>query len=145
MFPKELRPGMILRHARFYVDRDTGEFKPKFLVVLACSRGGDIVVRLLTSRQHGRPEQPPCYHGDPYPGFYLGVLGLPLVKKSWLDLRGLDDVDSTELTRLLVAGEVTVVKELAVDVLHAALNCSAAAMDTTTRQERAIRDQIAAL
>lgn len=73
--PADLPPGTVLHHSRFYLDKATGEYKPKFLVLLAPMRGGDWVVRLLTS-QHAdvRPEHPPCHHGDPYPGFHLGVL-----------------------------------------------------------------------
>ena len=56
---------------------------------LAVLPGGDLVGRDLTSRAHGRPVAPPCYHGDPYPGFYLGILGGQLQRESWLDLRTL--------------------------------------------------------
>lgn len=145
--PKGLRPGTILLHRRFYADRN-GELKPKYLVLLAPMRGGDAVVRLLTSQHAGiRPEQPPCFHGDPYPGFYLGVLDASqgLGKKSWLDLRGLEDADGVGLARLMEAGVVSVVMALPADVLRAALECAAGADDTTRVQEQALRDQLAAL
>jgi len=51
------------------LDPQTGELKSKVLLVLTTTGGGDVVWRLLTSRQYGRPEEPHCYHGDPYPGF----------------------------------------------------------------------------
>lgn len=44
-----------------------------------------------------RPRTPPCYHGDPYPAFYLGVPGGPLQNESWLDLRPLDDFDARDI------------------------------------------------
>ena len=56
--------GCVYYHRRFYVDRETGEFRDKFMLVPAETPGGDWVARLLTSRQYGRPESPPCYHGD---------------------------------------------------------------------------------
>lgn len=147
MLPKGLKPGTILRHSRFYADAN-GELQPKFLLVLAPTQGGDVVFRLLTS-QHAeiRPETPPCYHGNPYPGFYLGVIDASagLVRKSWLDLRPGDDFDGVELAKLLGAGTAVVVGALVVPALRAAMECAAGADDTTQAQERAIRDQLAAL
>jgi hypothetical protein len=69
--------------------------------------GSDVfVVRVLTSRPHGRPVEPPCYHGDPYPGFYLGILGGPLQRGSWVDLRALDDVDANDANNEKMRGEL---------------------------------------
>jgi len=146
--PADLPPGTVLHHSRFYLDTDTGEYKPKFLVLLAPMRGGDWVVRLLTSQHAGvRPEQPPCHHGDPYPGFYLGVLDPAngLGRKSWLDLRWLADADITDVARFLDAGVVSMVTALPIDVLKPALDCAARADDTTQAQGHALLDQLAAL
>ncbi|MDI1253194.1 hypothetical protein [Thermomonas sp.] len=114
---------------------------------MALTRGGDVVLRLLTSRQHGRPELPPCYHGDPYPGFYLGVINaaVGLGSKSWLDLRGLEDADGIDMSKDLAAAVSSVVAALDNASLKAALQCTAAADDTTQTQEWAIRDQLAKL
>lgn len=146
--PVDLSPGTVLHHSRFYLDTDTGEYRSKFLVLLAPMRGGDWVVRLLTS-QHAdvRPEQPPCHHGDPYPGFYLGVLDPAngLGRKSWLDLRGLEDAETVEISRLLGAGTATEVMALPIELLRPALACAANADDTTRAQEQALRDQLASL
>lgn len=143
-----LAPGTVLHHSRFYLDTGTNEYRPKFLVLLAPMRGGDWVVRLLTS-QHAdvRPEQPPCHHGDPYPGFYLGVLDPAngLGKKSWLDLRGLEDVDVADMSRALDARILTVATSLPADLLKPMLACAAGADDTTRAQEQALRDQLAVL
>lgn len=146
--PAVFPPGTVLHHSRFYLDTDTGEYKSKFLVLLAPMRGGDWVVRLLTSQHAGvRPEQPPCHHGDPYPGFYLGVLDPAngLGKKSWLDLRGLEDADAADMSRELEAGILTVAMALPADLLKSALACAAGADDTTRAQEQALRDQLAVL
>jgi len=142
-----LRPGTILHHPHFYADPETGELKPKFLFVLATTGSGDVVWRLLTSRQYGRPESPPCCHGDPYPGFYLGVIetSARLGKKSWIDLRFLDDGDGIEVVRLLDKGKLTKAIAICGTSLRAALECAAAADDTTRAQERTIRDQLAGL
>jgi hypothetical protein len=143
--PPGVTPGAIYRHARFYRDETTGELLPKYLAVLAALRGGDVVFRLLTSRPHGRRENPPCYHGDPYPSFYLAVLGSPLTEKSWLDLRGSEDFESGEFRSELAGKILQPVTRLSGAVLRAALECAAGAADTTYAQEQAIRDQLACL
>lgn len=140
-----MRPGEIYRHDGFYAAPQSGELEPKYVLVLAVMRGGDIVYRLLTSRQHGRPEVPPCFHGDPYPGFYLGVPGGPLGSKTWLDLRRQGDYDGDSFAMRLGEGRITYVLRLPNPLLCDALECAAAADDTTHAQERAMRDGLAAL
>ena len=87
------------RHEAF--DDETSELEAKYFLLLATLPEGDLVARLLTSRQHGRPESPACFHGHPYSSFYLGVLGGPLSAKSWLDFRYLEDFDGVEFQRRL--------------------------------------------
>lgn len=137
-----MRPGDICHHDRFYRSTETGELKRKYLVFLAKTVGGDWVSRLLTSQLHARPEVPPCYHGDPYPGYFLGVPGPPLGKKTWVDLRALDDVDPVRVDDLVHRGVMAQVNRLPDDVLLAVLECVAGANDTTVQQERALRDQL---
>jgi hypothetical protein len=140
-----VKAGQIFHHADFYLSRETGEWEPKYLVVLARTPGDDIVARLLTSRAHGRPENPPCYHGDPYPGFYLGVLGGPLGAKSWVDLRALPDLDVADFERKLKQQRASFITELSREVLQPLMDCVARADDTTRLQERSIRDTLASL
>jgi hypothetical protein len=141
-----LAPGSILLANDFYVDLATGQLLPKYLLVLAhARRSGDIVWRLLTSRAHGRPEAPACYHGDPYPSFYLGVI-LPeegLDRKTWLDLRALDDGDLGDVRADLASGKLRYVCELGSGLLRPACLYVAAADDTSTEQEASIRDHLA--
>ncbi|WP_257386495.1 hypothetical protein [Tahibacter caeni] len=85
--------GDICCHDQFYQDAN-GQLRPKYFLVPARTAQGDVIARLLTSRyREFRPVDPPCHHGDPYPGFYFGVLGGPLTRESWLDLRPFDDLD----------------------------------------------------
>ena len=140
-----MAPGGIYHHRQFYVDPETRSFRGKYMLVLAAAPGGDLIMRLLTSRPHGRPEQPRCYHGDPYPGFFLGVLGQPLDRPTWLDLRHLDDADSHIAQREAHKGLIQLVTTLPNVLFRAALECAAGANDTTRLQERSMRDQIAAL
>ena len=138
--------GEIYRHREFYTDSLSGALLPKFLLILALPQGGDVVARLLTSRHAGtRPEQPPCHHGDPYPGFYLGIPGSALTTKTWVDLRKLDDLDIDVFNGWLRKGDITLVTSLAPQQLRATLECAASADDTTRQQERSIRDAIAGL
>lgn len=131
--------GEVWRHDRFYLDRTTGEMLTKYMMVLAV-RGGDIVVRLLTSRRNGRSVMPECSHADPYPGHYLGVLGGELAKDSWLDLRSLDDFDVAYFYNKQQAGQMEHVHTLNGPALCSALLCAANADDTTRRQRDAIFD-----
>jgi hypothetical protein len=119
-----VQPGEIYRHEAFYAD-NTGELLPKYLVVLAVPPGDDLVARLLTSRQHGRPEQPPCYHGAPYGGFFLGIPGPPLTEKTWIDLRPFDDLDPAEFRKTLQRGMLSLIHTLPVAVLREVLDCVA--------------------
>lgn len=138
-----MQPGEVWRHERFYRNAETGRLEAKYLLCLARTPAGDFVARLLTSRAHGRPEQPRCYHGNPYPGFYLGVPGNPLTAKTWLDLRHLDDLDEFEVALKSRERALTPVMTLDQETLAAAIECVAGADDTTRYQEQALREQLA--
>lgn len=134
-------PGDIYRDAEFYVTA-AGELSPKYLIVLATPAGSDVIVRLLTSRSHGRPEVPPCYHGKPYGGYFVGILDKPLTQKSWIDLRYLDDLDPGDFRQGETAGRLAQVGQLSNELLRDIVLCVAAADDTTKRQERCLRDAL---
>lgn len=122
-----------------------GAIQAKYLLVLATPAGDDVIARLLTSQPHGRPETPPCYHGLPYGGYFLGILGPPLTRKSWVDLRHLDDLDLAGGRAEQARGILSRVAVLPTDVLCTVLECVAGADDTTRRQEKCLRDTLAAL
>lgn len=131
-----VKPGEVWRHDAYYLDGD--EFKVKYLLALAVLSDGDIVYRLLTSRQLDRPRAPMCYHGSPYPGFFLGVLGKELQKESWLDLRECEDMDSYAFGQLFREGLMACVGPISGEQFSVALDCAANADDTTKRQRNAI-------
>lgn len=142
----DLTAGVVLRHAAFYVNADTGELEPKFLLVLAAPPKDDIVYRLLTSRHAGlRPRDPPCHHGPPYPGFFIGVPAAPLGKPTWVDLRPCDDYDRWAFARDAADGVVKAVMQLDGALLRAAMACAAGSDDATRRQAKHIRDALASL
>lgn len=130
-------PGEIWRHDRYYLDSATGAWKTKYLLVMAV-RGGNVVHRLLTSRRNSRPYHPPCFHDDPYPGFYLGVLGDPLTQESWLDLRELEDLDAAYFVNKQQSGQMEIVGQLAHPLLCEAILCTANAQDTTRQQNASL-------
>ncbi len=133
-----VRHGQIYVHEDYYVDAN-GKFQPKFFLVVAAPANDDIVYRLLTSRQNGRPQEPTCYHGDPCPGFFLGEqLGGPLMKPTWLDLRSADDYEVGEFNKKCADNRIHFKLDLPRKILVEALRCTAQAPDTTRRQERHI-------
>lgn len=139
-----MRVGDVFHHAAFYLDGDSGELRGKYLLILALPARTDVVVRLLTSRYPElRPEA--CHHGPPYPGFFLDVPGAELKRKTWLDLRGQDDLDAEGFRGGIAKGTLRRVLRLHDDVLRGALDCAARADDTTGFQARHIQDALAAL
>lgn len=137
-------PGEIYRHDRFYRNEQR-EWQAKYLVVLAFTPGRDVIHRTLTSRQNGRPEAPPCYHGDPYPGYFLGMPGDPMTRSTWVDLRAMDDYDSNEFGTDIADGTLQLIITLPLPVICAVLSCAANAEDTTRQQHQALLDQKARL
>jgi hypothetical protein len=127
-------PGEIWRHSCYYVINAVP--KPKYLLVLAVA-GGDVVYRLTTSRKNDRPDDPACFHGDPYPGYFLGVIGSPrLTRPSWLDLRECDDHDLVEFNALVAANVLALEATLPHAILCPALLCATNAGDTTGLQTK---------
>lgn len=138
--------GHIYRDSEFYVDQESGELKPKYFLVLAAPAKFDIVIRLLTSRYAGvRPEDPACFHGDPYPGYFLGIPGGHLNSKTWLDLRKTEDLDPWDFARYQSEERIRDVGAIPAEQYKAVLTCAARADDTTRRQEQFIRDVLAIL
>jgi len=133
-------PGEIFRHSRFYRDHE-GIWQAKYLLILAFSPGRDIVYRLLTSEPHGRPTTPPCHHGNPYSGYFLGVPGAPMTRQTWLDLRAADDYDADCFTEHVSVGWLQFALNLPLVQFCEALSCAASAEDTTNQQSRAMFDQ----
>lgn len=136
--------GGIFHHEAFYADPDSGELLGKYLLLLALPRGNDIVFRVLTSR-HASHRPPGCHHGDPYPGFALGVPGGELSKLTWVDLRAQDDYDIDVFRGRFGRGLIRRVMQLDAGPLRAAMACAAAADDTSNHQARCIRDAMAEL
>jgi len=123
----------------FYTDPDTGAPLPKFVVVLAHAPGGDIVLRLLTSREALRP-QTACSHDSVRPGFFIGVVDAAsrLNKPTWIDLREFDDVEQARWDRLVRDGILTQLALIEQELLCEALLCAIGAPDTQRQQQNAM-------
>lgn len=122
-----------------YCPDEHGKPKTKYLLILGFDNG-ELVCRTLTSRSHGRPVDPACFHGYPYPSFYIGVLQLGgyLNKDSWLDLRENEDYPESEFKKKISAGKISYVMTLQHPGICELLNCAAYADDTTKRQKKSI-------
>lgn len=137
--PRDIEPGWIYHHSQFYRDQSR-KIKGKFFVVLATSTSDEVVARVLTSRSNGRIKDPPCFHGVPYPAYYIGDLDGVLKRETWVDLRAMDDLDASTLSALLADGIVEPLTNLPEEEFLNVLDCTASAEDTTRYQETLIRD-----
>lgn len=144
-----LNVGEVWRHACFYQNAESGEFLPKYMVVLAIRNDGDVIFRLLTSQSGQRQAHPSCYHGAPYPYYYLGIItpnGPHLNRETWLDLREQEeDFDARDFEKLVANGTLTLVHQFSHEVVCPLLACAAHAPDTTARQARLITNVRAAI
>jgi len=137
-------PAEVYRHDRYYRNEQQ-EWEAKYLVILAFTPGRDVIHRTLTSRRNGRPEAPPCYHGDPYPGYFLGIPGDSVTRPTWVDLRATDDYDSNDFDAAMANGTLQLTMTLPLPMICAVLSCAANAEDTTWQQHQALLDQKAQL
>lgn len=128
-----------LYHFPDYVFPDGGQ-RNKFVLLMGKTRADDWILARTTKQPHGRSHNPPCYLGDPYPGFYIDTAGGLLPQPTWLMLNRFDDYDSRDFDTKVAAGDVTVVGELPLNTFCQILECAARAQDATAAQERAMRD-----
>lgn len=135
--------GQVWLYHNYYPEPDNNQnFLPKFIVILGIHADGDVVCRVLTSKSTGRNEAPSCFHGNPYPGFYIGIPEPKghLCKPTWLDLREHDDYDQGVFLDLVNRGELTFHINLDDNSLPQILDCAANADDTTKRQANCIKN-----
>lgn len=140
-------PGQIWRDDCYYLDRQTGECQRKYLLVLAVdARSGDIVTAVFTSKPNGLVEQPPCNHGPPRAGYFVGTPRGVLARPTWVDFNSLQDLDAADLPRLQRSGRLSVLAQvLPVPLFCAVLRCLLQYDDLTGRQARLVGDVAAQL
>jgi hypothetical protein len=128
-----------LFHYPSYVFPD-GSQRDKYVLLMGQTRGSDWILARTTSRAYGRPQEPRCHHGNPYPSFYLDTASGALPLASWLALDRLDDHDADEFRARVKAGQIQPVGAIPRALLCEALSCAASADDTRSAQKRAMKD-----
>lgn len=138
--------GEIWRWAEFYRESQTGVWLPKFALVLGYTKGGDVVMRLLTSQETLRSKDG-CSHDSIRPGFYVGVIDAAgrLHEPSWVDLREFDDIEEPYWTRIVEIGQATLESRIPRQMMCDILLCAISAPDTQKIQQAAMYDARAKL
>jgi hypothetical protein len=132
---------------RYYLDRDTGEYKSKYVLILAVGPDGDDALSaVLTSKANGLREEPACDPGPPRAGYYLGVPGAGLHMPTWVDFSSAEDQDSFAFKKLVADGRITPIElVLAADVFCGVLRCLSKSEDINNRQHKWLAATIATL
>jgi hypothetical protein len=138
--------GQIWRDDCYYLDSETGECKRKFVLTLAVEPSGDTLTAVFTSRPNGLPEEPACSHGPPRAGYFMGVLGQPLVKPTWVDFSSVETLDEMDLKIHLKDGRKTPVElSIGPDLLCLIIRCLIQSEDLTKRQIKLLGNMLAEL
>lgn len=132
------QPGELFRYPD-YIFPDGGQ-KDKYVLLMGKTRGDDWILCRTTSQQHGRPQEPRCHHGNPYPSFFIDTAGGILPLPTWLALDRLDDHDADEFSKRVAAKRVESKGLIPQHLFCEALDCASRADDTTRAQENAMRD-----
>lgn len=132
-----------LYHFPNYVFPD-GDQRDKFVLLMGRTPSDDWVLARTTTKAHGRSHNPPCYLGDPYPGFYIDKADGLLPRPTWVMLNRLDDYDARDFDAKIVQNQITLIGNLPLNVFCQLLDCAVRAQDITRIQERVMRDLRAA-
>ena len=140
-------PGQIWRDDCYYLDRKTGEYQRKYLLVLGVDpRSGDTTTAVFTSKPNGLSEQPACSLGPPRAGYFVGAPGGVLTLPTWVDFNSLQDLDSSDLANMLRRGRMRLLPQtLPVPLFCGVLRCVLQFDDLTGRQARVVGDVAAML
>jgi hypothetical protein len=140
-----VEPGQIWQDDCYYLDRQTGECKRKYVVVLAADNG-DAVTAVFTSKSNGLTEIPACSLGPPRAGFFVGALGGVFNLPTWVDFSSLDILDGFDLARHVSSGRTQLLTQtLSVQTLCSVLRFVLQSEDITGRQARWLGDTAAVL
>lgn len=139
-------PGQIWQDECYYLDRQTGECKRKYVLILATDGNGDSVTAVFTSKPHGLAENPACSLGPPRAGYFVGVPGGVFNLPTWVDFSSLDTLDGDDLANHIVSGRTRLLAQtLTPQIFCAVLRCVLQSDDITGRQARWIGDTVASL
>lgn len=139
-------PGQIWQDDCYYLDRQTGECKRKFVLVLAADNSGDAVTAVFTSKPNGLTEAPACSLGPPRAGYFVGAPGGVFQQPTWVEFSSLDTLDGFDLTTQVTSGRTRLLAQtLPLQLFCAVVRCVLQSDDITLRQARWIGDTVANL
>lgn len=139
-------PAQVWRDDCYYLDLETGECQPKYVLVLVVGDDGDLVTSVFTSKAHGLTEDPACCHGPPRSGYFVGAPGGVLTRPTWVEFSSVQDVDARDFRLWQAQGRVNLLPRLLPPELFCGvLRCLLGSDDVTGRQARAIGDLAATL
>jgi hypothetical protein len=126
------------RDERYYLNRETGEYMPKFVLILATSPDGDDAFSaVLTSKSNGLREEPACDPGPPRAGYYLGVPGGNLTLPTWVDFSNIQTQDSLAFKKRIQEGRIAPAPlVLGAGLFCGVLRCLSRSEDITQRQHK---------
>lgn len=138
-------PGQIWQDDCYYLDRQTGGCKRKYVLILAAD-AGDALTAVFTSKPNGLTEKPACNLGPPRAGFFVGVPGGVFGQPTWVDFNSLEMLDAADLALHVATGRTHMLTQtLNTAMLCAVLRCLLQSDDITQRQARWLGDTAAVL
>lgn len=139
-------PGQIWQDDCYYLDRQTGECRRKFIVILAVDSCGDALTAVFTSKPNGLTESPACSLGPPRAGYFMGVPGGQFQKPTWVDFSSLEMLDVADLKLHIATGRTRLLGQTVERLtLCAVLRCLLQSDDITGREARWLGDTVSAL
>lgn len=142
------QPNTLWRDAGYYLNAETGEFMPKFVLVLAVSGDADDAIgAVFTSKANGLREDPACDPGPPRAGYFIGTPGgedLPV--PTWIDFSSVRDYEAYKFRSHIASGRVTPHGyALPPPAFCSVLRCLSRSEDLNKRQHRWLGDTIQTL
>lgn len=139
-------PGQIWRDDCYYLDKQSGECKRKYVLILASDAAGEALTAVFTSKANGLTELPACSLGPPRAGYFIGTPGGVLLKPTWVDFNSLEILDADDLALHVGSGRTRLVQQpIGRQTLCAVLRCLLQSDDISLRQARWLGDTAAAL
>lgn len=141
------QPNTLWRDSRYYLNEETGEYMPKYVLILATSPScDDALSTVLTSKANGLREEPACDPGPPRAGYYVGVPGGGLIKPTWVDFSRVQDEDDFKFQKFINNGRITPVDlTLPRAVFCGVLRCLSKSEDLSNRQHMWLANTIMSL
>jgi hypothetical protein len=124
--------------SQYYLDQHTGEYKRKYMLILAIGpNGDDALAAVLTSKANGLREDPACDPGPPRAGYYIGIPGSGLTKQTWIDFSSVSDEDAFEFKKQVSNGRITPeTLVLPASTFCGVLRCLSRSEDINNRQHK---------